>query len=98
MELLSLEEERLLYWFGDGDLQNTIKRLQYVGMMATDNDFKKVAFGLSNGKLQTEEYASVYEDMFYDILTQHDARKYNREQTLKVLLDVLGHEAEYLPL
>ena len=44
MELLFLEEERLLYWFGDGNLQNTIKRLQYVGMMATDNDFKKVAF------------------------------------------------------
>ena len=97
MELLSLEEERLLYWFGDGNLQNTIKRLQYVGMLATDNDFKKVAFGLSNGKLQTKEYASVYENMFYDILTQHDARKYNREQALKVLLDVLGHEAEYLP-
>lgn len=97
MELLSLEEERLLYWFGDGNLQNTIKRLQYVGMMATENDFKKVAFGLSNGKLQTEEYASIYEDMFYDNLTQHDARKYNREQALRVLLDVLGHEAEYLP-
>ena len=63
MELLSLEEERLFYWFGDGNLQNTIKRLQYVGMMATDNDFKKVVFGLSNGKLQTEEYASVYEDI-----------------------------------
>ena len=40
---------------------------------------------------------SVYEDMFYDNLTQHDARKYNREQALRVLLDVLGHEAEYLP-
>ena len=97
MELLSLEEEKLLYWFGDDNLNNTIRRLQYVGMLATDNDFKKVAFGLSNGKLQTEEYASVYEDMFYDIRSEHDARKYNREQALRVLLDVLGHEAEYLP-
>ena len=97
MEFLYLEDEWLLYWFGDGNLQNTIKRLQYVGMMATENDFKKVAFGLSNGKLQTEEYATIYEDMFYDNLTQHDARKYNREQALRVLLDVLGHEAEYLP-
>lgn len=66
-------------------------------MLATNNDFKKVAFGLSNGKLQTEEYASVYEDMFYDILIQHDARKYNREQAPRVLLDALGYEAEYLP-
>ena len=57
MELLSLEEEKLLYWFGDDNLNNTIRRLQYVGMLATDNDFKKVAFGLSNGKQQTEEYA-----------------------------------------
>lgn len=97
MELLSLEEEKLLYWFGDDNLNNTIQRLQYVGMLATDNDFKKVVFGLSNGKLQTEEYASVYEEMFYDILAEHDARKYNREQALKVLLDVLGHQAEYLP-
>lgn len=97
MELLSLEEEKLLYWFGDDNLNNTIRRLQYVGMLATDNDFKKVAFGLSNGKLQTEEYAAVYEDMFYDIRCEHDARKYNREQALRVLLDVLGHEAECLP-
>lgn len=86
MELLSLEEEKLLYWFGDDNLNNTIRRLQYVGMLATDNDFKKVAFGLSNGKLQTEEYASVYEDMFYDIRSEHDARKYNREQALRVAL------------
>ena len=97
MELLSLEEEKMLYWFGDDNLNNTIRRLQYVGMLATDNDFKKVAFGLSNGKLQTEEYASVYEDMFYVIRSEHDARKYNREQALRVLLDALGHEAEYLP-
>lgn len=97
MELLSLEEEKLIYWFGDDNLNNTIRRLQYVGLLATDNDFKKVAFGLSNGKLQTEEFASVYEDMIYDIRSEHDARKYNREQALRVLLDVLGHEAEYLP-
>ena len=97
MELLSLEEEKLIYWFGDDNLNNTIRRLQYVGLLATDNDFKKVAFGLSNGKLQTEEFTSVYEDMFYDIQSEHDARKYNREQALRVLLDVLGHEAEYLP-
>lgn len=97
MELLSLEEEKMLYWFGDDNLNNTIRRLQYVGMLATDNDLKKVAFRLSNGKLQTEEYASIYEEMFYDIRCEHDARKYNREQALRVLLDVLGHEAEYLP-
>ena len=97
MELLSLEEEKMLYWFGDDNLNNTIQRLQYVGMLATDNDLKKVAFRLSNGKLQTEEFTSVYEDMFYDIRSEHDARKYNREQALRVLLDVLGHEAEYLP-
>ena len=31
MELLSLEEEKMLYWFGDDNLNNTIRRLQYVG-------------------------------------------------------------------
>lgn len=41
MELLSLEEEKMLYWFGDDNLNNTIRRLQYVGMLATDNDLKK---------------------------------------------------------
>lgn len=97
MELLSLEEEKLLYWFWDDNLNNTIRRLQYVGMLATDNDFKKVAFGLFNGKLRTEEYVSVYEEMFYDIRCEYDARKYNREQALKVLLDALGHETEHLP-
>ena len=39
----------------------------------------------------------IYEDIFYDIRCEHDARKYNREQALRVLLDVLGHEAECLP-
>lgn len=50
-----------------------IHRLQYVGMIATYNDFKKVVFSLSNGKLKREEYASIYEDMFYELLIEHDA-------------------------
>ena len=87
----------MLYWFGDDNLNNTIHRLQYVGMIATYNDFKKVVFSLSNEKLKREEYASIYEDMFYGLLIEHDARKYNREQALRVLLDTLRHEAEHLP-
>ena len=66
-----------------------------VGLYATDEDFRKLVFGLLR-KLNTEEYASIYTDMFYDIYAENDARKAARDQYLAVLSDTTGHEAEYL--
>ncbi len=95
MELLSLDEEKLLVWFGCENLEFTKKRLKMVGLYATDEDFRKLVFGLL-GKLNTEEYASIYTDMFYDICAEKDARKTARDQYLAVLSDTTGYEAEYL--
>lgn len=95
MELLSLDEEKLLVWFGCENLKFTKKRLKMVGLYATDEDFRKLVFGLLR-KLNTEEYASIYTDMFYDIYAENDARKAARDQYLAVLSDTTGHEAEYL--
>ena len=66
-----------------------------VGLYATDEDFRKLVFGLL-GKLNMEEYASIYTTMFYDIYAEDDARKTARDQYLAVLSDTTGHEAEYL--
>ncbi len=95
MELLSLYEEKLLVWFGCENVEFTKKRLKMVGLFATDEDFRKLVFGLLR-KLNTEEYASIYTDMFYDICAENDARKAARDQYLAVLSDTTGHEAEYL--
>ena len=95
MGLLSLDEENLVVWFGCENLEFTKKRLKMVGLFATDEDFRKLVFGLL-GKLNTEEYASIYTDMFYDICAENDARKAARDQYLAVLSDTTGHEAEYL--
>lgn len=95
MELLSLDEEKLLVWFGCENLEFTKRRLKMVGLYATDEDFRKLVFGLLR-KLNTEEYASIYTDMFYDIYAENDARKAARDQYLAVLSDTIGHEAEYL--
>ena len=95
MELLTLDEEKLLVWFGCENLKFTKKRLKMVGLYATDEDFRKLVFGLLR-KLNTEEYASIYTDMFYDIYAENDARKAARDQYLAVLSDTTGHEAEYL--
>lgn len=95
MELLSLDEEKLLVWFGCENLKFTKKRLKMVGLYATDEDFRKLVFGLLR-KLNTEEYASIYTDMFYDRYAENDARKAARDQYLAVLSDTTGHEAEYL--
>ena len=95
MELLTLDEEKLLVWFGCENLKFTKKRLKMVGLYATDEDFRKLVFGLLR-KLNTEEYASIYTDMFYDICAEDDARKAARDQYLAVLSDTTGHEAEYL--
>ena len=95
MELLTLDEEKLLVWFGCESLEFTKRRLKMVGLYATDEDFRKVVFGLL-GKLNTEEYASIYTDMFYDIYAENDARKTARDQYLAVLSDTTGHDAEYL--
>ena len=95
MELLSLYEEKLLVWFGCENLEFTKKRLKMVGLFATDEDFRKLVFGLL-GKLNTEEYASIYTDMFYDIYAENDERKTARNQYLAVSSDTTGHEAEYL--
>ena len=95
MGLLSLDEENLVVWFGCENLEFTMKRLKMVGLFATDEDFRKLVFGLL-GKLNTEEYASIYTDMFYDICAENDARKAARDQYLAVLSDTTGHEAEYL--
>ena len=95
MELLTLDEEKLLVWFGCENVEFTKKRLKMVGLFATDEDFRKLVFGLLR-KLNTEEYASIYTDMFYDICAENDARKAAREQYLAVLSDTRGHEAEYL--
>lgn len=95
MELLSLDEEKLLVWFGCENLEFTKRRLKMVGLFATDEDFRKLVFGLL-GKLNTEEYASIYIDMFYDIYAENDARKAARDQYLAVSSDTTGHEAEYL--
>lgn len=65
-----------------------------VGLYATDEDFRKLVFGLL-GKLNTEEYASIYTDMFYDICAENDARKAARDQCLAVLSGTTGFEAEY---
>ena len=95
MELLTLDEEKLLVWFGCENLKFTKKRLKMVGLYATNEDFRKLVFGLLR-KLNTEEYASIYTDMFYDIYAENDARKAARDQYLAVLSDTTGHEAEYL--
>mgnify|MGYP003447187332 CR=1 FL=1 len=95
MELLTLDEQKLLVWFGCENLKFTKKRLKMVVLYATDEDFRKLVFGLL-GKLNTEEYASIYADMFFDIRAEDDARKAAREQYLAVLSDTRGHEAEYL--
>ena len=95
MELLSLDEEKLLVWFGCENLEFTKRRIKMVGLYATDEDFRKLVFGLL-GKLNMEEYASIYTDMFYYICGEDDARKAAREQYLAVLSDTRGHEAEYL--
>lgn len=95
MEFLLLDEEKLLVWFGCENLEFTKRRLKMVGLFATYEDFRKVVFGLL-GKLNTEEYASIYTDMFYDICAEDDARKTARDQYLAVLNDTRGHEAEYL--
>lgn len=95
MELLTLDEEKLLVWFGCEKLEFTKRRLKMVGLYATDEDFRKLVFGLL-GKLNTEEYASIYTDMFCDICAEDDARKAARDQYLAVLSDTTGHETEYL--
>ena len=95
MELLSLDEEKLLVWFGCENLEFTKRRLKMVGLYATAEDFRKLVFGLL-GKLNTEEYASIYTDMFYDIYAENDERKTARNQYLAVSSDTTGHEAEYL--
>ena len=95
MGLLSLDEENLVVWFGCENLEFTKNRLKMVGLFATDEDFRKLVFGLLR-KLNTEEYASIYTDMFYDICAENDARKAARDQYLAVLSDTTGHEAEYL--
>ena len=95
MDFLTLDEEKLLVWFGCENLEFTKRRLKMVGLYATDEDFRKLFFGLLR-KLNTEEYASIYTDMFYDIYAENDARKAARDQYLAVLSDTTGHEAEYL--
>ena len=95
MGLLSLDEENLVVWFGCENVEFTKNRLKMVGLFATDEDFRKLVFGLLR-KLNTEEYASIYTDMFYDICAENDARKAARDQYLAVLSDTTGHEAEYL--
>ncbi len=95
MDFLTLDEEKLLVWFGCENLEFTKRRLKMVGLYATDEDFRKLVFGLLR-KLNTEEYASIYTDMFYDIYAENDARKAARDQYLAVLSDTTGHEAEYL--
>ena len=95
MDFLTLDEEKLLVWFGCENLEFTKRRLKMVGLYATDEDFRKLVFGLLR-KLNTEEYASIYTDMFYDIYAENDARKAAIDQYLAVLSDTTGHEAEYL--
>ena len=95
MELLSLDEEKLLVWFGCENLEFTKRRIKMVGLYPTDEDFRKLVFGLLR-KLNTEEYASIYTDMFYDIYAENDERKTARNQYLAVSSDTTGHEAEYL--
>lgn len=95
MELLSLDEEKLLVWFGCENLECTKRRIKIVGLYATDEDFRKLVFGLLR-KLNTEEHASIYTDMFFDIRAEDDARKTARDQYLAVLSDTTGYEAEYL--
>lgn len=95
MELLTLDEEKLLVWFGCENLEFTKRRLKMVGLYATDEEFRKLLFGLWR-KLNTEEYASIYTDMLFDICAEDDARKAARDQYLAVLSDTRGHEAEYL--
>ena len=95
MELLTLDVEKLLVWFGCENLKFTKKRLKMVGLYATDEDFRKLVFGLLR-KLNTEEYASIYTDMFFDICAENNARKAARDQYLAVLSDTTGYDAEYL--
>ena len=95
MELLSLDEEKLLVWFGCANLEFTKRRLKMVGLYATDEDFRKLVFGLL-GKLNTEEYASIYTDMFFDICAEDDARKAAIDEFVLLFSDTRGYEAEYL--
>ena len=92
---MTLDEEKLLVWFGCENLKFTKKRLKMVGLYATDEDFRKLVFGLLR-KLNTEEYASIYTDMFFDICAENNARKAARDQYLAVLSDTTGYDAEYL--
>ena len=46
--------------------------------------------------MNTEEYASIYTDMFFDICAENNARKAARDQYLAVLSDTTGYDAEYL--
>ena len=95
MELLTLDEEKLLVWFGCENVEFTKNRLKMVGLFATDEDFRKLVYGLLR-KLNTEEYASIYTDMFFDICAENNARKAARDQYLAVLSDTTGYDAEYL--
>lgn len=95
MELLTLDEEKILVWFGCPNLKLTRKRLMAAGFYATDNDFKKSVFELLE-KLKSEDCESVYPDMFYEIYAENEARKAARDEYVAALTDMTGFEAEYL--
>ena len=95
MELLTLYEEKLLVWYGCANVEFTIARLKFVAINTIDLDHKKAIIGLCR-KLETEEYQSVYEDMFYDIQAEEAARKAATLQYAAVANDNTGYTAEYL--
>jgi hypothetical protein len=74
LALLTLDEEKLLVWFGCSNLEFTKKRITAVCLYATCDDFKKTVVGLL-GKLNTEDIESVYPDMFYDISAENEMKK-----------------------
>lgn len=47
MDFLTLDEEKLLVWFGCENLEFTKRRLKMVGLYATDEDFRKLVFGVN---------------------------------------------------
>ena len=95
MELLTLDEIQILEKYGCHNLQFTRIRLRWVGLLAVNEDYRKAIFALCE-KLNTEDYESIYTDMYEDIMMDYEARKAARDQYQAVFNDNTGYEAECL--
>ena len=95
MKPLTLDEVKILLWFGGDSLQTTRAKLCCLARLAESAELRETVIGLL-WKLWQEEYADIYEDMIYDIRADHEARQAASNQYWQVLNDETGSEAEAL--